>query len=654
MEIFIMCDQDVKVSIIIPCYNAENKLDRCVESLKNIDFPEHNFEVIFIDDGSIDNSVFILENETNLYSHWHIIKLNKNSGSPSKPRNIGLKSAKGTYIFFLDIDDEIISSAIKEQYALASSKNASIIRGSLIMDDGDKTLIMNSISDFSNVSSKSEKILSFIKNQSTTVPSFIKKSILINNKIVWNETIKMGEDTIFFIDVLKASSNIIYMDKPLFIYHKSHTGEASSTQIYGSRELSNHLYVWNYAEKNLEKFNFSFFEKRGQVALQTVLQAIKNYYQGDIDKELFEKFSDFINKNWNTIKDFKYSTELKNMLQLIKDNDYYDFFDFIKPKLLIAGHDLKFISNMIPEFKATYQVKIDQWSGHETHDEAKSNELLIWADVIFCEWLFGNAVWYSLHKLNHQKLIIRLHRVELTRNYGHQINPLNVDFFCTVGVYTFEKMINTFNIDRNKARLIPNFIDTKNYKTSKHSDKVYNLGIVGILPARKGYLNALQILNQLKTKDQRYNLSIFGKMPHELSWVAKDKDEMDYFNQCEQYIKENNLESYINVKGWVDTQIALKDIGFILSVSNTDTLPESFHIAPGEGFASGNQAVFLHWDGVEYLYPKNYIFNSLNKIVSYIYDNIAIQKFNDNRKCGINFVQKNYTTNKLLNFLKSI
>lgn len=647
-----MSSEHIKISIIIPCYNAEEKLHRCLESLKEISMSENEYEIIFVDDCSSDDTKNILEQEAAARVNWFVYGLDQNSGSPSKPRNTGLSFAKGEYVFFLDIDDEILPNSLLEQYTLAFSTDACIVRGGLIVDDGNKHIIMNSISNFSNRLSKSEKILLIIENQSTTVPSLIKRKLLINNKILWNENIRMGEDTLFLIDVLSVSHNIFYIDKPLFIYNKSFAGEASSTQIYGARELSNHLYVWTYAEEKLALCcGFSYFQKRGQVALQTVLFAIRKYYQGDIDKKLFEKFSDFVNLHWNTINKFTYTQEFAHMTELIKKNDYGTFFNSIKPKLVIAGYDLKFISEIIPDLEEYYVIKIDQWAGHEIHNEEKSSKLLNWADIIFCEWLFGNAVWYSHHKLPHQKLIVRLHRVELTRDYGHKINQLNVDIFITVGLYTFEKMIEVFNIARNKMRLIPNFIDTTNYKNSTNPDKIFNLGIVGILPARKGYLNALKLLKSLIDKDKKYNLNVFGKMPSELSWIVNNREEMSYFKKCEQYIKENNLENNVHIKGWVNTKVALADIGFVLSVSETENLPESFHIAPAEGFASGNQGVFLHWDGDEYLYPDKYIFHSLESLKVYILD---YESFEENRSNGFLFVKNEYSKNKFIGAFNKI
>ena len=116
-----MSSTTIAISIIIPCYNAENKLHKCIHSLNRITFPPKEFEVIFVDDYSLDGTVKLLEEEVKKHKNWQLIRLDKNSGSPSKPRNSGASNAKGKYLFFLDIDDEILPDALKELYKKAKN-----------------------------------------------------------------------------------------------------------------------------------------------------------------------------------------------------------------------------------------------------------------------------------------------------------------------------------------------------------------------------------------------------------------------------------------------------------------------------------------------------------------------------------------------------
>ena len=92
----------MKISIIIPVYNCEEYIKKCIDSI--IEQTYKDFEVIIINDGSTDNTNYIL-NEYKNYSN--IIIINQNNHGVSYSRNVGLEKAKGNYICFIDGDDYI-------------------------------------------------------------------------------------------------------------------------------------------------------------------------------------------------------------------------------------------------------------------------------------------------------------------------------------------------------------------------------------------------------------------------------------------------------------------------------------------------------------------------------------------------------------------
>ncbi|MFZ8536570.1 glycosyltransferase family 2 protein [Klebsiella quasipneumoniae] len=100
-----MCE----VSVIIPVYNVEKYLSECIDSLLEQTFEEAEF--IFVNDGSTDLSANILEKYKELDKR--IIIINKNNGGVVTTRPVGLKSASGQYIMFLDSDDTLPPNAIE-------------------------------------------------------------------------------------------------------------------------------------------------------------------------------------------------------------------------------------------------------------------------------------------------------------------------------------------------------------------------------------------------------------------------------------------------------------------------------------------------------------------------------------------------------------
>lgn len=639
------------ISIIVPCYNAIGKIESCIKSLNQIDYPISKYEVIFIDDCSKDQTFNYLSQLAKENNNWVVLQTENNTGSPSEPRNLGTSKAKGEYIFFLDCDDEIYPDTLKVHFNIAKENKADIVRGYLTIDDGNTRRSANQIiENFKNLSQK-EVIETILSKQSTTVPSLIKRKLLINNNIFWHSDLRMGEDTIFLIEVLSFAKNIMYVDHPTFIYNKKINAEASSTQSYGSRELKNHLTVWQLAQEKLNKLGINYYKIRLQVGLQTAIQSMISYNTFDISKDDFRMLSEFINKNKDIISRFNYSERIKSVLESLYKGEYNEFLEQIKQRLVIAGYDLKFIKTAIPLLKNYYQIRIDEWSGHNTHDDQKSEECLKWGEIIFCEWMLGNAVWYSHRVRNNQKLFIRMHRFELRTPWFNQIDFTKVNRVFAVSLYFFEKLIEYTKIPRSLAALLPNYLDNENYAQSNKKEKIFNLGIIGILPSRKGYLNALKVINNLVKKNPKYKLYVYGKMPEELSWIKNDKNEMNYYEQCNKFIEENKLKNNVIIKGWVDVKEELKNIGFILSTSDNEEIPESFHIAPSDGFAAGNQGVLLNWNGVEYIYPEKYIFSGIDSLTKHILSQSTLHKFEKYNQEGIDLIKDRYS---ISNFIKNL
>lgn len=127
----------MKVSIIVPIYNVELYIERCILSALNQTY--HNIEIILIDDCGHDNSMTIAQQITESHPNGykaHILKHEKNMGV-SEARNSGIKAANGSYLFFLDSDDEIPSGCI---YSLVSNcHNDDMVMGSYIAVYGKRT-----------------------------------------------------------------------------------------------------------------------------------------------------------------------------------------------------------------------------------------------------------------------------------------------------------------------------------------------------------------------------------------------------------------------------------------------------------------------------------------------------------------------------------
>ncbi len=120
----------VKVSVIVPVYNPGPYLARCVDSVLGQSLPETEYEAIFVDDGSTDESPARLDALATAHPNIRIIH-EENSGWPGKPRNVGIDAARGEYIFFLDHDDALGPDALERLYDFATRNGSDVVIGKM-------------------------------------------------------------------------------------------------------------------------------------------------------------------------------------------------------------------------------------------------------------------------------------------------------------------------------------------------------------------------------------------------------------------------------------------------------------------------------------------------------------------------------------------
>lgn len=287
--------------------------------------------------------------------------------------------------------------------------------------------------------------------------------------------------------------------------------------------------------------------------------------------------------------------------------------------ILFAGHDLKFVDRLMDMFAGEgYRVLVDKWQGHNKHDEVRSRELLKRADTIFCEWCLGNAVWYSQNKLPYQKMFIRYHRQEIETEYPAQVNYPAVEKMAFIVPHMQRKTIAQYALERyaDKFVYIPNYVETKELDRPKTEDARFNIGIVGIVPRMKRFDRALDILEELRKKDKRYQLFVKGKVAKEYPWMLNRSDEMQYYEKQESRINQSPyLKGAVHYDGFSkDMGSWFSKIGYILSTSDF----EGSHLSVAEAMGSGSTPVIIKWDGADEIYPSENCFDSIPDAVDHI------------------------------------
>lgn len=302
-------------------------------------------------------------------------------------------------------------------------------------------------------------------------------------------------------------------------------------------------------------------------------------------------------------------------------------------KVLVASHDNKFLDKVLLELKdyEGIEIRYDNWRTTSQHDQKLSEQLLDWADIILCEWAVGPAVFYSQNKKQHQKLLVRLHRFEITTEQPYEIKAQNVDSFIVVSDYIKDFCIQHYHWDEDLITVMPQFADTHHFERSKISGSQYNLGLLGCIPSLKRLDRSLDILEELRKVDERYTLYIKSKMPWEVPFIWNKEEERAYYSKQLNRIESSKwlrdavvFDSYGN-----DVAVWFRKIGWILSTSDI----EGCHTAVAEAMSSGSQAVIFDWPGSAGVYSNSEIFSlpkdaALNILKKYSFDkkHISIQK----------------------------
>lgn len=199
----------MKLSIIIPVYNAEQYLQKCLESVFNQNLSPQDYEILCINDGSTDASLSILnkfqEENTNL-----MVISTENKG-PAHARNRGLEIAKGKYITFLDSDDQIYPNILAEIFTKLEKDNLEIIYPIIHFFDEKDHLLEKSKLENEN------KIIKGLLQERRTLPATFYKRELVG-EIRFPETVLVGEDTVFNAKVQSKAQYVSFVDIPYYNY----------------------------------------------------------------------------------------------------------------------------------------------------------------------------------------------------------------------------------------------------------------------------------------------------------------------------------------------------------------------------------------------------------------------------------------------------
>lgn len=211
--------QAKKVSVIVPVYNVEKYIKRCVKSLISQDYS--NIEIILVDDGSPDKSSTIIDDLATLDAR--IVVIHKENGGVSSARNAGLDASHGDYIMFVDGDDWVDNNYVSCFLDMAETSDCQIVYNKNNYGDG-----LNQANKNVYSSVDAEKAMEWIYTGEIFVAVWNKiyeARLLKENKIRFNENIWYGEGMLFNIQCLQVVDYIGVAERN--VYHQTYNPDSA-------------------------------------------------------------------------------------------------------------------------------------------------------------------------------------------------------------------------------------------------------------------------------------------------------------------------------------------------------------------------------------------------------------------------------------------
>ena len=290
-------DNNPKVSIIVPVYNVEKYLKKCLDSLINQTLKE--IEIIIVNDGSPDNSQKIIDDYKEKYPQ-KIASFIKENGGQGEARNYGLKKSHGEFIGYVDSDDYVELDMYEKLYNKAIQNNSDIvICGSYnILENGHKTIDLEE---------------SYVND--------IQINALLGKKAVWNKIYRRElllennlsfrcklwyEDFDFTIKTLSKTKNISYVNEPLYNYLIRNGSTMNNSNIDRNLEILeafNEIINLNKQDEYKEIITFLAID---HIYISTTVRILNANADKTKKKENINIILNYMHNNFHNFKNNKY------------------------------------------------------------------------------------------------------------------------------------------------------------------------------------------------------------------------------------------------------------------------------------------------------------------------------------------------------------
>lgn len=302
------------ISVIIPVYNAQNFIHNAFQFIKNqdVDLP---LEIIFVDNNSTDNS-FEMLSELNS-SHEHVFVYQQTIQGAAATRNKGLQEARGAFIYFFDVDDQLFSDSLKAlSQVLIENPSVEAVFGKMLKSNKSVSQINSPDLDETNQLILKERPywgMKWFKNLSSVVgpPAFMYRKTVFDKIGHYEENLYTGEDTALDIK-LGFLANIAKIDKYIYLYLKH---DSSTTDIL-KKKKSREFMQWPRITKSHLPFYLSGYANKefGKILYRKIFSSMGKMI---CEKKTYQQRKNVFKQLCQDIQPLKTPSLLKNALKIL-------------------------------------------------------------------------------------------------------------------------------------------------------------------------------------------------------------------------------------------------------------------------------------------------------------------------------------------------
>lgn len=295
----------IELSFVIPAYNVEKYVERCLDSIYSQGIDQSMFEVIVVDDGSTDGTRSVLDHFQEKHKDLRIIS-QVNQGV-SAARNHGMSFAQGQYLWFVDADDYIVEGALNRLLTIINKDNIDVLFFNCQEEypDGKRKVSQQPVEK--NRIITGEMALNEGFYPASSCCALWKKDYLIKENVVFCKGLPYAEDSLFVFSAILPATALMFMEDVLYIY-SFRDGSATTTKLEGKKILLTKMSDVRVIEK-IKELSLNY---------RDVNPALSILAQKQYNKILFGLvYSLFRNKQWR-----KYEVQ-DTVIAKLKENQLY-------------------------------------------------------------------------------------------------------------------------------------------------------------------------------------------------------------------------------------------------------------------------------------------------------------------------------------------